>query len=577
MTKKSKIKEKISNKSKKNLPEKTKMKNGIKFTIMAVVLIAIFCVALTPVTLQNDTFYTIKIGEHIMQNGIDMQDPFSWHQDLAYTYPHWLYDVITYLIYNTFGMTGIYITTCILSVILGLTLFFTNKKLLKNQSISFIITIGVMYLIRGYIAARAQLVTFILFVLTIYFIERFLETKKKRYAVGLIIIPTLIANLHTAVFPFYFILYLPYIAEYIIAILAETIIYRKFAVAKLKFKIKVATNKNEDPEKIKQLREELKKLEEKIDKIKVKRTKELQNPYKIKLVKRDNCKWLILIMVICIFTGLLTPLGNTPYTYLQKTMQGNTTQNINEHLPMTLANDTEVVCTLVILLAILIFTKTKIRLCDLFMIGGLGYLMLMTKRQVTMFTLMGSFILNRLMLELIQTETKKDLKELTIQFNNLVTVPVMVVVTAVMLGLSYHMAEDKFDDQYVDESAYPVQACDYILENIDLGKAKFYNEYNYGSYMIFRGIPVFIDSRADLYAPEFSEKDEDIFMDFINTSNIGTFYEDTFEKYGITHVICYKNSKMNMIITKTHDSKFKELYSDKYFVVYERQTAEVAQ
>ncbi len=577
MTKKSKIKEKISNKSKKNLPEKAKMKNGIKFTIMAVVLIAIFCVALTPVTLQNDTFYTIKIGEHIMQNGIDMQDPFSWHQDLAYTYPHWLYDVITYLIYNTFGMTGIYITTCILSVILGLTLFFTNKKLLKNQSISFIITIGVMYLIRGYIAARAQLVTFILFVLTIYFIERFLETKKKRYAVGLIIIPTLIANLHTAVFPFYFILYLPYIAEYIIAILAETIIYRKFAVAKLKFKIKVATNKNEDPEKIKQLREELKKLEEKIDKIKVKRTKELQNPYKIKLVKRDNCKWLILIMVICIFTGLLTPLGNTPYTYLQKTMQGNTTQNINEHLPMTLANDTEVVCTLVILLAILIFTKTKIRLCDLFMIGGLGYLMLMTKRQVTMFTLMGSFILNRLMLELIQTETKKDLKELTIQFNNLVTVPVMVVVTAVMLGLSYHMAEDKFDDQYVDESAYPVQACDYILENIDLGKAKFYNEYNYGSYMIFRGIPVFIDSRADLYAPEFSGKDEDIFMDFINTSNIGTFYEDTFEKYGITHIICYKNSKMNMIITKTHDSKFKELYSDKYFVVYERQTAEVAQ
>ena len=577
MTKKSKIKEKISNKSKKNLPEKPKVKNGIKFTIMAVVLIAIFCVALTPVTLQNDTFYTIKIGEHIMQNGIDMQDPFSWHQDLAYTYPHWLYDVITYLIYNTFGMTGIYITTCILSVILGLTLFFTNKKLLKNQSISFIITIGVMYLIRGYIAARAQLVTFILFVLTIYFIERFLETKKKRYAVGLIIIPTLIANLHTAVFPFYFILYLPYIAEYIIAILAETIIYRKFAVAKLKFKIKVATNKNEDPEKIKQLREELKKLEEKIDKIKVKRTKELQNPYKIKLVKRDNCKWLILIMVICIFTGLLTPLGNTPYTYLQKTMQGNTTQNINEHLPMTLANDTEVVCTLVILLAILIFTKTKIRLCDLFMIGGLGYLMLMTKRQVTMFTLMGSFILNRLMLELIQTETKKDLKELTTQFNNLVTVPVMVVVTAVMLGLSYHMAEDKFDDQYVDESAYPVQACDYILENIDLGKAKFYNEYNYGSYMIFRGIPVFIDSRADLYAPEFSGKDEDIFMDFINTSNIGTFYEDTFEKYGITHVICYKNSKMNMIITKTHDSKFKELYSDKYFVVYERQTAEVAQ
>lgn len=53
-----------------------KINDGIKFTIIAVVLIAIFCIAITPVTLQNDTYYTIKIGEHIQNNGIDMKDPF---------------------------------------------------------------------------------------------------------------------------------------------------------------------------------------------------------------------------------------------------------------------------------------------------------------------------------------------------------------------------------------------------------------------------------------------------------------------------------------------------------------------
>ena len=99
---------------------------------------------------------------------------------------------------------------------------------------------------------------------------------------------------------------------------------------------------------------------------------------------------------------------------------------------------------------------------------------------------------------------------------------------------------------------------------------RIFNEYNFGSYLLFHDIPVFIDSRADLYAPEFSKKEEDIFMDFINTSSIGTFYEDTFEKYNITHVITYKNSKMNMIINKTKDAKYKQVYSDKYFVVYER-------
>ena len=552
---------------------KTKISKNVRFTIMAVILIAIFCIAITPISLQNDTFYTIRIGEHITQNGIDMQDPFSWHNDLAYTYPHWLYDLITYFIYDAFGLTGIYIATCILSAILGITIYFTNTKIVKNQTFSFFITIGVMYLIKDYIAARAQLVTFILFVLTIFFIEKFLETKKKRYAVGLIIIPILIANLHLAVFPFYFVLYLPYIGEYVIAILAETILYRKIKIRRLKSKIKNATKKSESEEKLKKLQEELQQLEEKVDKIKIKRAKELKNSYKIKINKNDNVKWLILVMIICIFTGLLTPLGDTPYTYLVKTMQGNTTQNINEHLPMTLANDIGIMCTLVIFLAILTFTKAKIRLSDLFMLGGLLYLMLATKRQATMFVLMGAFILNRLIMEISTIYNNKEEREKLL--HDMKSSIACLIFSIITLSLSYFMAKDKVKDQYINEADYPVQACNYIIENIDLSKAKFYNEYNYGSYMLYRGIPVFIDSRADLYAPEFSGKEEDIFSDFIDTSNIGTFYEDIMEKYGITHVINYKNSKMNMIITKTQDKKYKELYSDDNFVIYERVTDEV--
>lgn len=548
--------------------KKIKISSDVKFTILAVILIAIFCIAITPISLQNDTFYTIKIGEHITQNGIDMQDPFSWHEDLAYTYPHWLYDVITYFIYNAFGMTGIYITTCILSAVLGITIYFTNTKLAKNKVFSFFITIGVMYLIKDYIAARAQLVTFILFVLTIFFIEKFLETKKKRYAVGLIIIPILIANLHLAVFPFYFILYLPYIGEYLLAILAETIIYKKMRIFRLKLKIKRLIKSNQHQEKLEKLQNELKELEKKVDKIKIKRTKELQNPYKIEFNKNNNTKWLILIMIICLFTGLLTPLGDTPYTYLVKTMQGNTTQNINEHLPMTLANDVGMMCTLVIFLAILIFTKAKLRLADLFMLGGLLYLMLATKRQATMFVLIGAFILNRLIMEIVKIyNSEEEIEKLT---KVLTTIKGALILSIVMLTFSYFMAKDKVKDQYVNEADYPVQACNYIIENIDLSTAKFYNEYNYGSYMLYRGIPVFIDSRADLYAPEFSGKKDDIFSDFIDTSNIGTFYEEIMEKYGITHVINYKNSKMNMIITETKDPKYKELYSDDYFVIYER-------
>lgn len=566
--KKERTTKKVQHQEEKNLT--TKNKSSKIFFIVAIILIAMFSLALTPVTLQNDTYYTIEIGKQIMETGIDMQDHFSWHQDLAYTYPHWLYDLITYQIYSSFGMTGIFVTTCILSMILGVSLFLINNKITKNQVVSFLVSVGVMYLIKDYIAARAQLVTFILFIWMIYCIEMFLKGKKKRYAIGIVGISILIANLHVAVWPFLFVLFLPYIAEYIIASLADVIIYRKIGKKILELRIKHLKSKNINAEKIKSLEEKLLKLNEQRDRIKIKRDKELENPYKIKLVKNKNVKWLILIMIICLFTGLITPLGDTPYTYLVKTMQGNTTQNINEHLPMTIYEQPEVLATIIIFLAILIFTKTKIRLSDLFMIGGLCYLMLMSRRQLSMFVLVGSIVLNRLICDMIKRYYKEPKDEKFKELRNKLAFLGMIIIMSIM---SYHFAEEKSGDHYIDETTYPVQACDYILNNIDLGTAKFYNEYNYGSYMIYRGIPVFIDSRADLYAPEFSGKEEDIFMDFINVSSIGDFYEDIFKKYGITHAIMYKDAKISMIIDKTKDENYKKIYEDDYFVIYERLNA----
>ncbi len=540
-----------------------KLSNTFKFSLIAIVLIAVFCIAITPVTLQNDTYYTIKIGEHIENNGLDMKDPFSWHDNLDYTYPHWLYDLLTFKIFSHFGFEGIYVTTVILAVILGLSLYFVSSKISKNNIVSFFVTFGALYLLKDYIAARAQLVTFILFIWSIFCIEKFLENRKIRYGIALFGIATLIANLHVAVWPFFFILFLPYIGEYIVASLADFLIYQKFKHFKLKFKIKHLKNEN----KIEKSKKQLSELEEKLDRIKIKRTKNLQEPYKIKLEKNKNVKWLILVMIICVITGFLTPLGDTPFTYLVKTMQGNTTKNINEHLPMTLSAQPETLCTLVLFLSILIFTKTKIKLRDLFMIGGLCYLMLSSKRQVTMFALVGTIILSKLIVDLLTIYDKEKLEKI----NKFVLKPIPVILLLTIVGwCSWQNCKGKFEDKIVDEKTYPVQASNYILENIDLSKARFYNEYNYGSYLLYRGIPVFIDSRADLYAPEFSGLEDDIFMDFINVSSIGTFYEDIFEKYDITHAIMYKNAKISMIIDKTQDSNYKKIYSDDYFVIYER-------
>lgn len=554
-------------------------KMKIKFNIIAILVIIIFCFALTPRTLQNDTYYTIAIGEHIIQNGIDMKDPFSWHENLPYTYPHWAYDVGTYLVFQLGenigfgGFNAIYIATVILTMILGILLYIALNKVCKNQLASFFITLGVMYLLKSFICARAQLVTYILFVLTILFIEMFLETKKKRYLVGLVIIPIIIANVHSAVWPFYFVLYLPYVVEYILALITESNIIRKTLINLNKYRIKKLTVKNKSKEKIERLTAKVEEIQKKLEEANKSREKRRNDPYKIVLRKETCVKYLILTMIICIFTGFLTPLGTTPFTYLPKTMEGNTMDNISEHLPLTLIQDPKTMTVLVLFLLILIFTDIKIKLSDLFMLAGLILMTFMSRRQASMFSIIGCFIFAKLLVDLIEKYdkdgTEQTIKAITSIFGAIITITLGVLI-------SFALYREKMNNPIVNESSYPVAACDYILENLNVDNIKLFNEYNYGSYILYRGIPVFIDSRAELYTPEFNgtknEKGKyegrDIFSDYLSISNLSAYYENKFKEYEITHVLIKKNSRLNIFLSR--DENYNKLYSDDNFVLYER-------
>ncbi len=316
--------------------------------------------------------------------------------------------------------------------------------------------------------------------------------------------------------------------------------------------------------KLKEKRELLEKINISNEKRKAKR--ESEEPYKIEIKKNPNVKWLIVLMLICSLTGFLTPTGTTAYTYLYKTMIGNTVENINEHLPLTLSENTPDMCAIILLLSLITFTKIKIRLSDLFMIGGLTYLMFMSKRQVTMLALVGSIIVNRMVVQAIKIYEFDNIKKSS---KKIFYCAFTVFATVSIIFISKDYIENKKDDEFVNEKTYPVQAADWILNNLDVQNIKLFNEYNYGSYLLYKGIPVFIDSRADLYAPEFNGLSDDIFMDFINTSNISKYYGKTFKNYGITHVLVYKNSKIKMLIDNADQEKYKKIYSDDHFVIYE--------
>ena len=78
-------------------------------------LVAI-CIFLTPRTLQNDTFYLIKIGDFIWNQGVDFQDHFSWVAQFSYLYPHFLFNLLCYFFYILFNFKGLYLLAIILYV-----------------------------------------------------------------------------------------------------------------------------------------------------------------------------------------------------------------------------------------------------------------------------------------------------------------------------------------------------------------------------------------------------------------------------------------------------------------------------
>lgn len=549
--------------------EKTKIMK-YKFHILAVCLIIIFSASLAPKALQNDTFYTIKVGEFISQNGIGnlKNDPFSWHE-LPYTFPHWLYDLTIYTIYHIGSMLGIYISTIVFTSILGICIYLTSNKISKNEPISALLTFIAMYLMRPYIAARAQLVTFSLMALTIFFIETYIEKARKSEAIALIVLSLLIVNLHMAVWPFFFVLFIPYLAEYFISrdiITIDLIIKIKILLAKRK-------NSVESKQKISELEEKIKHNQKRRQELK-------ENPYKIKVTRNDNIKKLFLVMIICACMGILTPTGiTTPYTYLYKTMTGNTMQVINEHLPIELADNKDFVAFFVLFIVVLTFIDIKIDFKHLLYYLGILYLALNARRQVSMFLVVCTPILAKLLADIFR-KYAPELQEKMIAITTNFYIGAVLSTFVIIIGIQNFKPILK--TPYYTNHDYPIYASKWIKENLDYKNIKLFNEYNYGSYLIYEGIPVMIDSRCDLYTPQYNTKTgkpkdgQDIFMDVQNVATGKAKYNEIFTNYEVTHIITYSDSrtckKMN------NDANYEKIYplteeeksQDDRFVIYKK-------
>jgi len=486
------------------------MKNKKTIIIASIIMIIMLCAAFTVKTFQNDTFYTIKIGESILENGIDMKDHFSWHE-LDYTYPHWLFDIIVYKLYDLGGLNALYVTNILVFIVIGITFYFINLKQNKSYFLSLLFSILAVIMLARFVTMRAQLITYLLFLIEILFIEQFLKKGKKGYIVGLLILCVLIANIHAAVWPFYFILILPYLFEYLVATINN----------KIKNKPQLGIFNN-----------------------------------KIILEKNKHVKTLFLVFIISLPLGLLTPIGDIPYTYFIRTMMADTMEYIEEHKSLVLIENLFVIGYLAIMLIPLIFTKVKVKLSDLAMMGGLLFMAFFSIRHIALLGIIGMFYLCRLICNIGKINSDKPLDYNLPGYG-------IAIVTLTIIGTSIFVYNINYKEAFINEQIYPVAMVNYMEENLDMENVRLYNEYDFGSYLIYRDIPVFIDSRSELYTKSFNNG-TDIFNECMKiTENYGRI----FKKYNITHILIYKDTNLNQILAASPN--YELVHREGRFMLYE--------
>ena len=467
----------------------------------------IFSISIVTKAFQNDTFFTIVIGDRVLEYGIEKEEKLVWHEGLEYTNSRWLFDICISKIYQICGWNGIYGFVMFVTAIQGILLYYILNKFTKNKYIAFISSLVIMNLLKVEFAARSQIISFLIFLIEFYFIEKMLETNKNRYIFGLAILAILLVNIHASVFPMYFVFYLPYLAEYII-----------------------------------------KKLK-------------LKDGNKFIIEKRKIIK-LIISMCIGFGLGFCTPDGMSPYTDMFKAMGGISTEFIEELKPLTIVSGWQIFAIISIVIAIIAFTKTKVRITDCFFIIGFAIMGLYTYRCQFFFYLISGCCVVRIISDFFK-EYNLNLDFLSNRYKAII----FVVTSIIVILISSNKLFDNLKNDYIDSMYYPIGATEYILNNINVDEMKIYNHFNFGSYLEFKGIKAFIDSRSGVFTEEFNPGTT-ILSDWYDTYKGNEHYKKTFDKYEITHVLVYIEEVINVYMQ--NDPEWKLIYQDDQFYLYEK-------
>ncbi len=212
-----------------------------------------------------------------------------------------------------------------------------------------------------------------------------------------------------------------------------------------------------------------------------------------------------------------------------------------------------------------IFSKNRPTITELLLFLGTGAAGLVSARHIPLFAIVATPIVARhwlavgiepegLFKKASESQKQKPLGSWFVVLNWFILL--------VALGTAVIWSITKLDNNDPAVAArYPVAAVDY-LEAAGLNQARGYNSYNWGGYLIWRGVPVFVDGRADVYGDPF-------LLFYRETFEVKPSWQEPLDEYDVDYVLMERGMPLTAVLTASPE--WTQVYEDEIAQIFIRQ------
>lgn len=453
--------------------------------------------------LDNDTWFLLNSGRYVMEHGLPFIEPFSIHENLDFVLQQWLTDVIFWNIYSRVGEKGLFLLV----------------------AICYAVIIYLMYKLTMKVSDGNFFVSFTITFLTSVLIYTYMVTRPTIFTLTLVMIELNALESYMMTGKNKYLLVLPVLSLIMINLHAALwpmlfVMILPYIVSSLRFK--VGFIKNEGFEK----------------------------------------KYLFLTIAVMVLIAFVNPYGLDAMTYLIRSAGYPNMKNIIEIQHPNVMDFTGAIIYIYIFLIALVyilFRKGKTKLRYFLLTMGTILMVLISIRNMTYFGICSMFPLAYYLKDFTLTKHDTPVKK----NNKLRAVLISLIIIVLFIGSYYNHKKNNTYIEYLDLN----NTIDYIYENEDISEVILYTGFNEGSLVQFRGLPSYIDPRAEVYFIKHNNK-EDIFNEYFDLVDGKVYYKDILDKYGFTHLIVTKVEALSTYLHK--DSDYAAVYENEGYYLFKR-------